>query len=137
MNNCVNIKFHNLKICANDSPPFKYVICNLSESQNDFEISVVSQFFWSLQFPHLELFKADFDLENIKQSWLSGQNIGLYAPSTWFKPQQHLWKKKDIFMHLREVYYYIYILVSTHNLKSGVFTFYNFYNFWKVAFLKL
>ena len=97
-------------------------------------LKMILKFWWYLNFlksvvSHLELFKADFDLENIKQSWLSGQNIGLHAPSPWFKPQQPLPKKKDIFMHLREVYYYIYILVSTHNLKSGVFTFYNFYNF--------
>ena len=99
------------------------------ESKNDFEILVISQIFSKSLFPHLELFKADFDLENIKQSWLSGQNIGLYAPSPGFKPQQPPPKKKDNFMHSREVYYYKNILVSTHHLKSGLFTFYNFYNF--------
>ena len=57
--------------------------------------------FWSLQFPHLELCKANFDLENIKQSWLSGQNIGLYAPSPWFKPQQPLPKKNKYFYALK------------------------------------
>ena len=93
--------------------------------------SDISKFYKSVS-PHLELFKADFDLENIKQSWLSGQNIGLHAPSPWFKPQQPLPKKKDIFMHLREVYYYIYILVSTEKMKTPLFTFYNFYNFWKI-----
>ena len=129
MNNFVNIEFHDLKICANCSAPFNYVRCKLLEYKKDFEILVISQKNSVCLFPHLELFKPDFDLENIKQSWLSGQNIGLHAPSPWFKPQQPLPKKKDIFMHLREVYYYIYILVSTHNLKSGVFTFYNFYNF--------
>ncbi len=100
-NNFVNIKFQDSKTCANDSPPFKYVICNLSESQNDFEISVISQFFLMSVFLHFELFKADFDLENIKQSWLSGQNIGLYAPSTWFKPQQPLPKQKRYFYALK------------------------------------
>jgi hypothetical protein len=94
LNNFVNIEFHDLKICANCSAPFKIVIHKLTESQNDFEISVISQKNSKSLFPHLELFKPDFDLENIKQSWLSGQNIGLHAPSPWFKPQQPLPKKK-------------------------------------------
>ena len=89
----MNIEFHNLKIYANCSAPFNYVRCKLLESKNDFEILVISQFFQSV-FLHLELFKPDFDLENIKQSWLSGQNIGLHAPSPWFKPQQPPPKKK-------------------------------------------
>ncbi len=123
-NNFVNIKFQDLKMHANCSAPLKILWYKLSESE------MCLKFQWYLNFlkfvfPHLELFKADFDFENIKQSWLSGQNIGMYAPNPWFKPQQPLPKKKDIFMHLREVYYYINILVSTDILKSGLFTFYN------------
>ena len=109
MNNVVNIEFHNLKIYANCSAPFNYVRCKLLESKNDFEILVISQKNLKCLFPHLELFKPDFDLENIKQSWLSGQNIGLHAPSPWFKPQQPPQKKKKIILCTQGKYIIIYI----------------------------